>query len=97
MITYRMIELTVQSCLCNIAHGMLDSPDDAVDEELELRRWNAQQSREAVEVDCPKKLEEAHTVLRILSEVLVNHAQRWLEDSVEDGGDLRSEQRLSRR
>jgi len=30
---------TVQSCICNVPHGVFDGPDDTVHEELELRWW----------------------------------------------------------
>ena len=45
--------ITVQACLRDIPHRVLDSPDDAVDEELELCWWQSQQRGEAVQVDRP--------------------------------------------
>ena len=39
----QIVLLTVQTCLCDIAHSMLDSPDDTVHEQLELVWRDGQQ------------------------------------------------------
>lgn len=50
---------------------------------------------EAVQVDCPQKLEESNTVFRELCKVLVDHVERWLKDSFKNRGDLWREQILN--
>lgn len=51
-------------------------------------------TREAVQVDSAEEFEESDTMLGEFGEVLVNHVQRWFKHSVEDGGNLRGEERL---
>ena len=49
---------------------------------------------EAVQVDCPQKLEESNTMLRELCEVLVDHVKRRFEDCFKNRRDLGREQIL---
>ncbi len=65
---------------------MLDGPDDAVEDELELVRAKAEQRGEAVCVDGLKQCEEEGAVLGKLFQILVDHLQRALEHGVEDAG-----------
>lgn len=51
-------------------------------------------TREAIEIDGSKQLEEARTVLREFSKVLVYHVERGFEYSVEDSRNLGCEERL---
>jgi hypothetical protein len=51
-------------------------------------------TREAVQVDSTKKLEESDAMLREFGKVLVDHIQRRLEDGVQDGRNLRGKERL---
>jgi hypothetical protein len=46
------------------------------------------ESREATEIDGPKKLEELDPMLRIFRKVFVDHVQRALEYTVHDIDDL---------
>lgn len=85
---------TVQTDFCDISHGVLDSPNDRVHEQLELRWWQLEQRRKARRIDGTHHLEEANSVLGILCEILVDHVQSRLEYCVEDGADLRSQERL---
>lgn len=94
---------------------MLDSPDDAVHEQLELRGWDGQEryrwkqksapsdyhnivrhTWEAIQVDSPKQFEEADSMFREFGEVLVNHIKCWFKDCVQNGGNLRREERLQK-
>lgn len=51
-------------------------------------------TREAVQVDSPKQFEESNSMLWELREVLVDHSECWLKDSIENGRYLRSQQML---
>jgi hypothetical protein len=52
-------------------------------------------TREASQVNSTKQLEESDTVLGELGKVLVDHVQCWFKYCFQDGGDLRSKERLS--
>ena len=51
-------------------------------------------TREAIQVDIPQQLEEPDAMFRILREVLVDHVQCRLENCVQNGRDLWSQQML---
>ena len=59
-----------RTCVCHVAHGVLEGPDDGVEHELELRRVDGQEGVEAVRVDGLQQQEEVGAVLRVLLEVL---------------------------
>ena len=83
--------LTVKTGLGDVTHRVLDSPDNAIHEQLELLLRDSEEGGEAVQVDGTEELEEADTVLGELGEVLVDHVERRFEHGVEDGGHLRRE------
>ena len=81
-----------------IAHGktgaldltvvVLAGPHARIDNELEGTSIESQESGEATQVDGPEKLEELDAVFWVLGEVLVDHVQSALEDSIENRGYL---------
>ena len=81
--------LTVKTGLGDVTHRVLDSPDNAIHEQLELLLRDSEEGGEAVQVDSTEKLEEADTVFGELSEVLVDHVECRLEDSIQDRRYLR--------
>lgn len=46
----------------NVAHGVLDAPDDAVHDELELRTREDDEGGEALEVDRSEEAEEGEAI-----------------------------------
>ena len=64
--------------------------------DVKIRVWTEKHTREAVQVDGAEKLEEANAMFWELCKVLVDHVERRLEYSVQDGGHLWSQQRLRR-
>ena len=57
---------------------MLERPDDGVEDQLELRRWDGQERGEAVVVDRLEHHEEVCAVFRELFEVLEKKAREVL-------------------
>lgn len=86
--------LTVETDFCDITHGVLDSPDDGVHEQLELRRRQLEQRREARGIDSAHHLEETDSVFGVFRKILVDHVQCRLEYCVQDGANLGSQERL---
>ena len=54
----------------HVPHGVLEGPDDGVQDQLELGRRDGQECREAVGIDGLKQVEEMGPVLRELFEIL---------------------------
>lgn len=67
---------------------VLRGPHARVNNKLELSAIELQKRLETVQVNCLQQFEELHTMLGIFVEVLVNHLQSAVEDTVHDGGDL---------
>jgi hypothetical protein len=88
---------TVETDVGDISHTVLDRPDRTVDDELELRRGEGDESREAELIDCTQELEEAESMLGELGKVLVDHAQRAFEGRIKDRRDLVGEKALQGR
>ena len=84
----KQLEKDGEAGICHVPHGVLERPDDRVQDQLELLRWDAEEGGEAVGVDRLEKCEEVCPVLGVLLEVLVDHVQGALEHRVEDLGDL---------
>ena len=78
------LDAHVQTLTLDSTVIVLRCPHAAVDDKLEVSLIKSKQCREAALVDLPEKLEEFHAVLGVLGEVLVDHVQGALEDSVED-------------
>lgn len=62
---------------------MLERPDNRVKYQLELCRRYVEERLEAVRIDRLQQLIETEAMLRKIFEILVNHVQRALEDSIE--------------
>lgn len=58
------------TCISYVPHGVLEGPDDGVQHQFELRRWDGEESREAVRVHRLEQVEEVCPVLRELLKVL---------------------------
>ena len=86
------LETQVETCISDIPHGVLDCPDDAIHRELELGGRQLEQCGEAVQIDRSQEFEESNAMLGELGEVLVDHVERRLEDSIEDCRHILSEQ-----
>jgi hypothetical protein len=54
-------------------------------------------TREAVKVDSTQQLKEAHSVLGELGEVLIDHVQSGLKNSIEYRGNLWSKEGLQKK
>ena len=78
------LDAHVQTLTLDSTVIVLRCPHAAVDDKLEVSLIKSKQCREATLVDLSEKLEEFHAVLGVLGEVLVDHVQGALEDSVED-------------
>lgn len=51
------------TCLCNVALSMAESPDNGVDDKLELIRRHGEEGSKAVVGDGPQQAEELQPVL----------------------------------
>ena len=60
----------VQTRVCHVSHGVLECPDDGVEDELELRRRDREEGSEAVVVDRLQHDEKVGPVFRELFEIL---------------------------
>jgi len=78
----------IQTGVGHIAHRVLESPDDRVQDELELSRRKAHESRETVIIHGLKHQVKVGTVLWVLFKVFVDHVERTLEDGIKDLGDV---------
>jgi hypothetical protein len=67
---------------------VLAGPHARIDNELEGTSIESQESGEATQVDGPEKLEELDAVFWVLGEVLVDHVQSALENTVHNVDDL---------
>jgi hypothetical protein len=63
---------------------VLGGPHAAVNDKLEVSLVESKKRGEAALVDLTEELEELHTVLGVLGEVLVDHVEGALEDGVEN-------------
>ena len=79
----------VEPSVADVAHRVLERPDDRVEHQLELVRRQAEQRREAVAVDGLQEQIEIGSVLWKLFEILADHVERALEHGVEDFGHVR--------
>ena len=84
----QQLEEDVEPGVGDVAHRVLERPDDRVEDELELRGGNVEEGGETVQVDRLQHEEEIGPVFGVLLKVLVDHVQRALEDGVEYLGDL---------
>lgn len=78
----------------NCGGGIVKSARLSCQNRTFLERISVIHTREAVRVDGSQKLEESRTVFWVLSEVLVDHAQRRFKDRVKNSRDLRREDGL---
>ena len=53
----------VETGVCHVPHGVLEGPDDGVEDELELLRRNGQEGREAVQIHSLRMDEKVKFVL----------------------------------
>ena len=90
----QQLEQDIQSRIGDVAHRVLEGPDDGIEDELKLHGRDREEGVEAVEVDGLQQDEEVGPVLGELFEVLVDHVQGALEYSLEDFGDLRRDRPL---
>ena len=88
-----MAQMMLSMNSLNCGGGMVKSAKRMV-RDVKIRVWTEKRTREAVQVDRAEKLEEANAMFWELCKVLVDHVERRLEHSVQDGGHLWSQQRL---
>ena len=74
----------IETRVGHVAHCVLESPDNSVENQLKLGWWQAEERGEAVIVDRLQQQVEIGPVLREVFEVLVDHVERALENSVKD-------------
>ena len=74
----QQLEENVEAGVRHVAHRVLERPDDGVEDQLELRRWDGQERGEAVVVDRLEHHEEVCAVFRELFEVLEKKAREVL-------------------
>ena len=77
------LEQNLQAGVGDVAHRVLERPDDAVEHELELGRGYAEEGGEAEVVDGLQEEEEVRSVFGVLFEVFVDHCERAFEHGVE--------------
>ena len=66
----QQLEQDAEAGVSHVSHRVLERPDDGVEDQLELRRWDGQEGGEAVVVDRLQHNEEVCAVLREFFEVL---------------------------
>ena len=81
----------------NCAGGSVKRAIGSTREYQKHYRRSYELTREAVKINRPQQLEEANTVFRELSEVLVDHVERWLKHGVQNSRHLGCQQRLQQR
>lgn len=65
-----------QTCVGDVPHGVLESPDDGVQHQLELGRGDGQEGGEALGGGRLEQVEEVSPVLGELLEVLSGEEER---------------------
>lgn len=76
---------------CEKRFNAISPSVDKLDKIKQNRTW------ETAQVDRSQELEESHSVLRVLGEVLVDHIQRRLEYRVQNSRHLRGQQMLKQK
>ena len=69
------------TCVRYIPHGVLEGPDDGVQDQLELGRGDGQEGRETLGVDCLEQVEEVGPVFWVLLKVLEEQRSGYLQDA----------------
>lgn len=72
----RELCIKVPTCVGHVPHGVLEGPDDGVQDEFELGRGDGQEGREALGRGGLEEVEEMSPVLRELLKVLEGETTR---------------------